>query len=218
MNRSARILACWVMLAGLLGPQSSAALTINEVFYDAVGADDGKVFIELFGTPGLMLDGFILEGVNGAGGAIGPVLRLEGALGEDGFFVLADRAADGSSLPEATQVSNFDLQNGPDSLVLRDSGGRLLDAVGYGVFGAGESFAGEGSPAPDAPPGRSIARRFPGLDTDDNAADFVILATPTPGGALAVPEPASTLLLLPPLMGWLVSRFGRRVDPPGPSA
>ena len=77
------------------------------------------------------------------------------------------------------------------------SGDRVLDAVGYGVFAAGDVFAGEGSPAPDAPADASVARIFADVDTDDNAADFAVLATPTPGaGDLApVPEPATAALL-----------------------
>jgi hypothetical protein len=70
-----------------------------------------------------------------------------------------------------------------------------VDAVGYGTFAPDEFFAGEGSPAPDAPAGASLGRRFADLDTDDNAADFAVLAVPTPGaGALSVPEPGSALL------------------------
>jgi hypothetical protein len=45
-----------------------------------------------------------------------------------------------------------------------------LDAIGYGVFGVGEIFAGEGTAAVDAPAGSSLARLFANLDTDDNAA------------------------------------------------
>jgi hypothetical protein len=79
--------------------------------------------------------------------------------------------------------------------VLRSSE-TVLDAVGYGVFAAGDVFAGEGSPAPGAPAGASLARTFADVDTGDNAADFAVLATPTPGtGDLApVPEPGTALL------------------------
>ena len=185
----------------------ASALTINEVFYDAEGADDGKVFIELFGAAGLSLDGFTLEGVNGSGGGIGPVLTLTGVIPDDGLFVVADRAGAVSEVAEADLLLNFDLQNGPDSLVLRAADASLVDALGYGVFGSGEVFAGEGQPAPDAPAGQSLARRFLGLDTDDNAADFLILATPTPGsGLLAVPESPGGLLVAVALVGLLLAR------------
>ena len=59
---------------------------------------------------------------------------------------------------------NFDFQNGPDSILLVD-GEVVLDAIGYGVFAPDEFFAGEGSPAPDAPAGSSLARVFADLDS-----------------------------------------------------
>jgi hypothetical protein len=181
-----------------LAPSTAAALpVISELFYDAVGSDDGRGFVELYGAPGTLLDGMRLEGVNGSGGAIGPALTLSGAIPADGFFVVADDQAGGPTLvAEADLVLNFDFQNGPDSIVLR-AGESVLDAVGYGVFAAGDVFAGEGSPAPGAPAGASVARAFADVDTDDNAADFAVLATPTPGtGDLApVPEPGTALLV-----------------------
>ena len=75
---------------------------------------------------------------------------------------------------------------------LRD-GDFVLDAVGYGSFGAGDVFAGEGVAAPDGPAGTSLARVYADIDTNDNAADFELLAVPTPGEAdfAYVPEPNS---------------------------
>ena len=54
-----------------------------------------------------------------------------------------------------------------------------------------------GEPAIDVSPGQSLARRFADLDSDDNASDFVVLDSPTPGVAefAAVPEPGAALLL-----------------------
>jgi hypothetical protein len=191
------------MAMALAPPTASALPLISEVFYDAVGSDDGLGFVELYGAPGTVLDGMRIEGVNGSGGAIGPVLALSGAIPADGFFVVADDLAGGPTLvPGADLVLNFDFQNGPDSIVLRLDVA-ILDAVGYGVFAPEEVFAGEGSPAPDAPAGSSLARIFADLDTGDNAADFISLATPTPGtGELApVPEPATALFLALGLAG-----------------
>ncbi len=185
-------------LAVALWPGRASALpVISEVFYDAVGSDDGSIFVELYGEPGTPLEGFVLEGVNGANGAVGPVLELAGSIPDDGVWVVADVTREGLSfVAEADLFLNFDFQNGPDSVVLR-LGESVVDAVGYGDFAAEEVYAGEGAPAPDAPAGSSLARVFADVDTDDNALDFEVLEVPTPGSVpLAVPEPSTAALTL----------------------
>jgi hypothetical protein len=113
-----------------------------------------------------------------------------------GFFVVADTLSGSTSVPGAQQLANFDFQNGPDSIVLRDASGAVADALGYGVFAETDVFAGEGTAAIDPPAGQSLARRFADVDTNQNAADFLALEIPTPGtGPLFVPEPAALLAL-----------------------
>jgi hypothetical protein len=182
---------------------SAAAFpTISELFYDAIGSDDGWSFVELYGVPGTVLDGLTLEGVNGSNGSVTVTIALSGAIPGDGLFLIADTDGSGfSQVMDPDALANFDFQNGPDSVVLRD-GAVVLDAVGYGVFGAGEIFAGEGAAAEDPPAGSSLARVFADVDTDDNSADFARLDVPTPGFAvLSVPEPRSGLLLGSALLG-----------------
>lgn len=199
------------LVVGLLPVWAGALPLLSEVYYDAVGSDNGLSFVELFGTPGTVLDGMTLEGVNGSNGDVTPNLTLSGSIGSDGIFLLADDAGDGTTqVPGADLILNFDFQNGPDSVVLRGAGGTVLDALGYGEFAVGEVFAGEGNPAPDASADSSLARLFANLDTGDNLADFAI-ALPTPGTAplTAVPEPGSFLLMGAGLAG--LRRVGRRV-------
>ena len=200
---AAALLATAILAAG----SARAVPLLSEVFYDAVGSDDGQSFVELHGIPGTDLDGFLLEVVNGANGAVAATLPLAGVIGPTGLFVVADRLADGTTaVPVFDQLLNFDIQNGPDSVVLLGPDG-VLDALGFGEFALGEIFAGEGTPAPGVPPGSSLARIFANVDTDDNAADFEPLLAPTPGQAplLPVPEPTTGALAAAGALGlgWL---------------
>jgi hypothetical protein len=200
---------CVLGLAGaILTPGVHAATVISEALYDAVGSDNGNVFVELYGTPGAALDGTSLEGVNGSDGSVYLTLPLSGVIPGDGVFVVADDAGDGNSLVvNADLVVNMDFQNGPDSIVLRDADG-ILDALGYGDFSGGV-FAGEGSAAPDAPAGSSLARLDPLVDSGDNLSDFTVLDAPTPGSVPvnSVPLPPALALFLSGIGGLLaVSR------------
>jgi hypothetical protein len=214
---SARILPlASLLLAALLAAQPAAALPlISELFYDAVGSDDGLSFVEIHGAPGTVLDGYTVELVNGSNGEVATTLALLGVIGPSGLYVVADRFTEGTTLvPGADLLLNFDLQNGPDSLLLRGPGG-VVDAVGFGEFGPTEVFAGEGSPALDVPPGSSLARHFADLDSDDNASDFGELLVPTPGTAHFVPEPGTGLLSFTGLLG--LAALGRHRNRARPS-
>ena len=191
---------CILGLAGaILTPGVHAATVISEALYDAAGSDNGNVFVELYGTPGALLEGLSLEGVNGSDGSVYLTLPLSGVIPGDGIFVVADDAGDGSSLVgDVDLVVDMDFQNGPDSITLRDASG-ILDALGYGDFSGGV-FAGEGNAAPDAPAGSSLARLNPLADSGDNLSDFTVLDMPTPGSV-----PVSSVPL-PPALG--LSLFG----------
>jgi len=215
-RRLGGVVVVTIAVAFFAGPAAAWPI-LSEVYYDAPGTDDGQLFVEIAGSPGTPLDGLVVEGVNGSNGAVTHSIALLGEIGGNGLFVLADGTSGGTtSVALADQIANFDFQNGPDSVVLRD-GASVLDALGYGDFGPDDVFAGEGVSAPDVAAGWSLARLFADVDTQDNAADFLALATPTPGAAdfAVVPEPGTAMLLglgLASLAGVRESRASRESD------
>ena len=191
-----------VFLYGAVFSVAQAKTVISEVLYDAAGTDNGNVFVELFGTPGTVLDGWLIEGVNGSDGNVYRSVVLSGVIPLDGIFVVGDDSGDGTSfVNSADQIADIDFQNGPDSIVLRDASG-VLDALGYGDF-TSSIFAGEGMPAMDVLAGSSLARFNPLVDTDNNLVDFTVLELPTPGSVplAAVPVPPAVALFLSGLLG-----------------
>ncbi|MEW5852682.1 MAG: PKD domain-containing protein [Myxococcota bacterium] len=165
-------------------------VVISEALYDTPSSDV-EVFVELHGPPGTSLDGFTLVGINGNGGTAYNTITLGGNLRNDGFFVVAKP---GSQLEASADLTSnaVDYQNGPDSVQLRYNG-VTVDAVGYGSFGPTDVFGGEGSSAGAALPGQSVGRDYFQSDTDDNAVDFRVLGTPTPG-AHNRPPPSAVLV------------------------
>ena len=201
------------LLATLVsGAGCHAGTVISELFYNATGSDNGLVFVELFGVPGTVLDGILLEGINGGDGAVYRSVALAGAIPADGIFVIADDRGDGTSLvANVDLVAEVDFQNGPDSIVLRNVTG-VLDALGYGDFTTGV-FAGEGQSAAAVPAGHSLARFDVRLDGNDNRADFLSLASPSPGAleVTTVPLPPALFLFLSGVAGLVgVSRRSRK--------
>jgi hypothetical protein len=65
-------------------------------------------------------------------------------------------------------------------VALLDGSGNTVDSVGYGT--AANAYV-EGSAAPAPPSGQSIARQPNGHDGNNNASDFSVAATPSPGAA-----------------------------------
>lgn len=170
----ARAALCTAVLSVAATGAAQAQVVINELLYDGIGTDSG-MFTELKGDPGMSLDGYALEGVNGNGGEVYRTIDLTGqSIGGDGYFVLAQ---DGT-VPNGDLIdSGADWQNGADQvrLVL---GTDIIDSICYGDS---PDLSCEGTFAPDVASGVALARCPDGSDTDDNEADFVEDDTPTPG-------------------------------------
>ena len=90
---------------------------------------------------------------------------LASTAGEDGVFKSGGLAAAGGGLE------------------LRDAAGARVDSMGYGTatngFVEGQPC---GAPAATPSPGHSVARIPNGADTDNNAADFTVVSSPTRRG------------------------------------
>lgn len=173
----------------IFGP-APTALVLNEFLYDGkVSETDGEAFVELFGTPGTDISLYQVLFINGDNGEEIERVTLppNSLLGTDGIFLIADLktgSTNASGVPGADFLDQFDPQNGPDGIQLLNRDGELLDTVVYGP-GAASSAAnglalGEGAAAADVAGGHSLSR-IGGVDSGDNAADFIDLAAPSPG-------------------------------------
>ncbi len=107
-------------------------------------------------------------------------------------LLLANEAGAFAAIADATYSGGLAANGG--SVALRTTNDATsVDAVGWGTATAWL----EGDPAEAAPVGSSI-ERLPGgaagstQDTDDNAVDFIVNATPDPQGALSGPTPSAS--------------------------
>jgi hypothetical protein len=164
--------------------RSPYQVKINEVLYNAALSGDqaGSEWLELYNAgaePVELADWTISD--NGAGDRL-PPLTLPPA----GFVVLAGSEAfrsanpvfDGSLLVLDDGKIGNGLADKGDRLTLRDSDGRLADALSYG-----EDSTVLSPPVSGVAAGHSLERSPAGHDTD-SAADFVDNPRPSPGTGL----------------------------------
>jgi len=150
-------------------------VVINEVFYNPLGPDTGKEFVELYNPADYMvqLKGYALESGNGAN----PndwTLEWTGtteSIPAKGYFLIGEL----NVTPKPDFVTSLDLQNSPDGDRLLKNG-TIIDTVGYGNLVYPEYY--ESSPASNVKEGFSL-QRVNGIDTNDNSLDF-IEGLPTP--------------------------------------
>ncbi|MBN1947857.1 MAG: hypothetical protein JW797_19480 [Bradymonadales bacterium] len=118
-------------------------------------------FVEVRGEANLGLADTSVVVLDGAGTELG-VLDLTGSLDGNGYA-----AVDVTVIPSAG-----------GTLKLRDCEDVVIDAVAWGV---GASLQGEGPAAPAPAAGQSLGRCPQASDTNNNYADFKLIATPTRG-------------------------------------
>lgn len=178
-------------------------LVINEIDYDNVG-NDTLEFVEIF-NPGpvtVNLTGVSVVFVNGGTGSTQGMSYRTVALDAVGTLAVGEYLVLGSAaliatLPGGTKSVAFSamtdsIQNGsPDGVVITgNSGATILDSLSY--EGATTWITGTATlPLTEGPDSTtsladegaagSLARTPNGSDTNNNAADFVYAAAPTPG-------------------------------------
>ena len=129
---------------------------IAEVFYDALGSDADREFVELFnpGAVPVSLEGLRLESGDGAGaerwtrywtGAVEDTISAGGRFVAGGALVV----------PTPDAITSLSLQNGPDAVRLVWPDG-VIEVLGYGEHEFAEYACGQ--PAPDIASGLSLAR------------------------------------------------------------
>ena len=160
-------------------------MRVNEFMTGSTGAASNE-FVELVnaGTTAADVGGFKVAYRSSAGTSDTTLATIPSGtrIPAGGFYLLAGSGYLGSHA--ADQSFSASLASTGGGVAVRDSTGAILDSVGYGD--TTNAFV-EGHPATAPPttaaPGSSSGRIPDGHDTNDNAADFSVSATPTPGAA-----------------------------------
>ena len=164
---------------------SSAQIRVNELMTGSTGAASNE-FVELFnaGSSAADVGGFKVAYRSSAGTSDITLVTIPAgtSIPAGGFYLLAGSGYLGSHA--ADQSFSTSLASTGGGIAVRDSGGAILDSVGYGdtTNAFVEAHATTAPPTTTAP-GSSSGRIPDGHDTNDNAADFSVSSTPSPGAA-----------------------------------
>jgi hypothetical protein len=167
------------------GGGGTSALRVNELMTGSTGAAANE-FVEIVntGTSAADIGGFRLAYRSAAGTSDVTLATVPAGttLAAGGFYLFGGSAYAGTRPPDQSFSTALAATGG--GVAIRDSAGAILDSVGYGD--AVNAFV-EGHPAAAPPatatPGSSAIRLPDGHDTNDNAADFSVSASPTPGSS-----------------------------------
>jgi hypothetical protein len=157
-------------------------VVINEVQTgSAVSLSDE--FVELYNQCAIKIDltGSSLVYRSAAGTSDVLIISLTKTIDANGYLLIAGPvfAADGGAVPDQTYgAGHFAAAGG--GVGLRDATQALVDSVGYGT--ATNMFVEGGTAAAPPANGQSLSRKPNGVDTNQNALDFMP-ASPTPRAA-----------------------------------
>lgn len=167
------------------GGGSSSDIRVNELMTGSTGAASNE-FVEVWnaGSTAVDVGGYKVAYRSAAGTSDTTLVTIPAGttIPAGGFYLLGGSGYLGSHAPDQTFSASLAATGG--GLAVRDAAGTILDSVGYGD--ATNAFV-EGHPAAAPPataaPGSSSGRIPDGHDTNDNAADFSVSATPSPGAS-----------------------------------
>ncbi len=154
-------------------------LVINEIMVGSSSSASDE-FVEIFNpcSSAVDLSGWSLVYRSASGSNDIKLADLSSlAMGAQGYLVLGGSAFSGN----ADQTLASGLASAGGGVALHDSTNDTVDSIGYGSANNGLI---EGGAAPEAPEyDSSLARTPNGNDTDNNASDFQVDSSPTPGKA-----------------------------------
>jgi len=162
---------------------SSAEIRVNEFMTGSTGAASNE-FVELVnaGSSAADVGGFKVAYRSSLGTSDTSLVTIPAgtSIPAGGFYLLAGSGYLGTHAPNQSFSASIAATGG--GVAVRDTTGSILDSVGYGdTTNAFVEAHPATAPPTSAAPGSSSGRVPDGDDTNDNAADFSVSATPTPG-------------------------------------
>jgi collagen type I alpha len=167
------------------GGGGSSTLRVNELMTGSAGAASNE-FVEIVntGTAAADIGGFRLAYRSAAGTSDVTLATVPAGttLAAGAFYLFGGSGYAGTRTPDQSFSAAIAATGG--GVALRDSTGAIVDSVGYGdAVNAFVEARPASAPPATAAPGSSAGRLPDGHDTNDNAADFSVSASPTPGGS-----------------------------------
>jgi hypothetical protein len=164
---------------------SSVNVRVNEFMTGSTGAASNE-FVELVnaGTTAADVGGFKVAYRSSAGTSDTTLVTIPAgtSIPAGGFYLLAGSGYLGAHAGDQSFSASIAATGG--GVAVRDSTGSILDSVGFGdTTNAFVESHPATAPPTSAAPGSSSGRKPDGHDTNDNAADFSVSTTPTPGAA-----------------------------------